>query len=314
MKKKLSIIMLLLSLLVLWTGCRKNTQENVVLSEGSYKVYYINSSQTGIVWKQYKADATTTVGLVNELILRLSKDQGNFKYVSPIGDKVVIKQTEVNDEILRIDFDAMYKTLMPVEETLIRAAIVKTLTQIEGIEFVDFSVNGLPLKDQYDQIIRPMTANDFIDDDDVEKGLVPISFVLYFANDEGDKLVGYPMEDVKEGSTTIEQLIVSHLIEGPKEEAKRKGLKGVIPKDTILNNVTTKEGVCYVDLSKEFLNQVDGVKDKVTVFSLVNSLIELSSINKVQIMIDGKIIDRYHDEIALNTVLDRDLDLVEGAK
>ena len=56
-----------------------------------------------------------------------------------------------------------YKKLSVTQEILCRAAIVKTLCQVEDVTYVSFLVDGQPLKDSLDKPIGFMTAEDFID-------------------------------------------------------------------------------------------------------------------------------------------------------
>lgn len=301
-------------MVLLVTGCDKTTDNDVILEEGTYKVYYINSSQTGIVWEAYQAESHNPEDLIEELLEKLSSEPGNYAYKHSISEDVIVKETILTDGNLTINFDSTYQNQKQIDEALTRAAIVKTLTQIDGVDYVEFYVNGTPLTDAYEKAVGQMTAEDFIDDNDVETSYIPASISLYFANEDGDHLVECTEKKLYDGSITMEQLILLRLIDGPDEVEQEEGMKAVIPADTVLNNVTTKEGVCYVDFSKEFLNVVDGVVDQVSVYAVVNSLVELNNINKVQIMIDGKIVETYRDSIELDVIFERNLDLVEGTK
>lgn len=296
-------------------GCNKKKEnQDVILSAGQYKIYSINNSQTGLDWTVYEAESQNQEDLFLELLGQLSTEPSNFSTKHAINDNIIVKEITLSDGNLLINFDSAYLNQKNVDEVLMRAAIVKTLTQVKGVDYVEFSVNGVALTDAYDKTIGSMSAQDFIDDDDVQNSKVPAVLTLYFANETGDKLVECFVSDLYDGSITMEQMVLLQLIEGPKEHEKEEGLKAVIPSNTVLNNVTTKEGVCYVDFSKEFLAAVDGVNEKVSIYAVVNSLIELTNINKVQIMIDGKIVESYRDSVELDVIFERDLDLVEGTK
>ena len=75
--------------------------------------------------------------------------------------------------------------------------------------------------------------------------------------------------------------------------------------------VTTKDGVCYVNLSKEFLVKQGNLTDEVVLYSFVNSLTELSNVNKVQFMIDSETEISFGEHSYLNTPFERDLELIE---
>ena len=52
-------------------------------------------------------------------------------------------------------------------------------------------------------------------------------------------------------------------------------------------NVTTRDRRCYVNLNSEFLQGQEGVQAQTALYSIVNSLCELPSIDSVQISVDG---------------------------
>lgn len=67
----------------------------------------------------------------------------------------------------------------------------------------------------------------------------------------------------------------------------------------------TKDGICYVNLDESFLTVVNNVSTDVAVYSIVNSLVELSNINKVQILINGEVPESFQ-----TTTFERNLDIV----
>ena len=66
-----------------------------------------------------------------------------------------------------------------------------------------------------------------------------------------------------------------------------------------------------MDLSEEFLTPMNNVTSQTVLYSIVNSLVELPGINRVQISIDGNTDVTYRDNVSLTTVFERNLDLVE---
>ena len=66
-----------------------------------------------------------------------------------------------------------------------------------------------------------------------------------------------------------------------------------------------------MDLSEEFLTPMNTVTSQTVLYSIVNSLVELPGINRVQISIDGNTDVTYRDNVSLTTVFERNLDLVE---
>ena len=74
--------------------------------------------------------------------------------------------------------------------------------------------------------------------------------------------------------------------------------------------MTVKDGTCYVNLSNEFLSQPYNVASDVTIYSITNSLVELSNVNRVQISVNGETNISYRENMSLNNVFERNLDIL----
>ena len=70
-------------------------------------------------------------------------------------------------------------------------------------------------------------------------------------------------------------------------------------------NDTTKDAFCYVNLDDSFLTVVNNVSTEVSIYALVNSLVELSNVNQVQILINGEVPASFS-----STTFERNLDIV----
>ena len=100
---------------------------------------------------------------------------------------------------------------------------------------------------------------------------------------------------------------MEQLIAGPTEE----GFYATIPKDTKVMSVTTKDGVCYVNLDTGFTAQGYDVLGTVTIYSIVNSLTDLPGITSVQILVNGETNINYKDNISLGTTFQKNPEIVE---
>ena len=77
-----------------------------------------------------------------------------------------------------------------------------------------------------------------------------------------------------------------------------------------INQITTKDGICYVDFDAKFLEKLPSVTENVAVYSVVNSLVELPNVAQVQITVNGET-KKVYQSIPLNTLLERKLELIE---
>ena len=211
---------------------------------------------------------------------------------------------EVEDGKLAINVDKAYSDLSATTEVLVRAAIVRTLTQLPSVKYVTITVEGSQLYDNAGEQVGWMNADQFINNDGNEINTYELVKVkLYFANADGDKLIAAYREKHYSTNTPLERFVVEELIAGPSGQIE--GLYPVINPETKIINILTKDGICYVNLDSNFLTVVNNVSTEVAVYSIVNSLVELDNINKVQILVNGEVPSTFS-----NSTFERNLDYV----
>ena len=105
----------------------------------------------------------------------------------------------------------------------------------------------------------------------------------------------------------VEKFIIDRLMKSPADQT----LKSPLPSDLKLISVTTKDGICYVNFDSTFLEEALGVTPEVQLYSVVNSLVELPYVNKVQISINGETDRKFRDYVSLRDAFNRNLDLIE---
>lgn len=305
---KYRLLPLLILIGILAIGCSKdNDLEQDNIAEAPMQIYYTDTNSTKIIGVDYKPTGKTKEALVEEFLDALSTDPADITMKKAKPEDVKVLQYTFNEGgILTINFSSDYSSLTGLNEILCRATIVKTLSQIEGVDYIEFYINGLPLMGNNDKPVGFMKETDFIDDTDAEKVYVKI----YYSNEEGDALVESNLLITYNGNRSIEQMIIQQLINGPIED----NMIHTMPVGTELIKVTTKDNICYVDFNKKFLDKVPGIEDEVVIYSVVNSLDELSTINKVQFTIDGATRATYGDKIPFDGLFERNLEIVEESK
>ena len=82
------------------------------------------------------------------------------------------------------------------------------------------------------------------------------------------------------------EILIKLIILGPKSDE----LESIIPDGTKLNNVELKNGVLYIDFSREFIDNctVDIEGQKMIITSIVNTLVELIEVNGIKILINSE--------------------------
>ena len=96
-----------------------------------------------------------------------------------------------------------------------------------------------------------------------------------------------------------------------------RSLKRTVPAEAKLRSpVSIKNRVATVDFSKEFKTKHPGGKDaeKMTIYSIVNSLTELEEIEKVKFLIDGKEQQEYLGNFKFDALFPRSTQLISKDK
>ena len=283
MKKLCNILTVLLCLLLL-CGCG----EEEIDEDKLFPVYYVSNSETKVEMHRHVVQGGNVAEQLKELLQYLSTMPEKLEYKAPLAMGFQVLSTELEDGKLTINVDGAYSKLSPTTEVLVRAAIVRTLTQIEGINYVGILVEGYQLFDNEGELVSWMNADTFINNDGNDINTYELAKVkLYFANETGDKLLATNREKHYSTNIPLERFVVEELITGPSGQLTE--LYPSVNPSTKIINVMTKDGICYVNLDAGFLNAVNNVSTEVSVYAIVNSLVELSNVNKVQILIEGEI-------------------------
>ena len=288
-------------LLLLLCGCEK-TQE----SDAGYDIYYINKDGTKIVEQAYDMQAKDSNGMIQELLAALMKDDPDgVEFKRSIPADVAVSGSELLDNQLSINFDVNYNNMDAMTEVLCRAAVVRTMVQVPDVTCVTFYVDGAPLVDKNGNVVGAMTGDSFVENPGEQINTIQeASITLYFANDTGDKLQKETESVHYSSNISMEKLVVERLLEGPKEA----GMRSAIPSGTNLVSVSTVDGICYVNFDEGFLNQNYEIQEAIVMYSIVDSLSELTTVNKVQISVNGDTSGKYRDDFAFATLYDRNLD------
>lgn len=300
--KKIARLLALVLMAGLLAGCRRDKAP-----ESEFYVFYINKEKTKVVEQPYEMTAEDTEGRIEELIAALSTDVDSVDYQKTISGKVEVTDYHLDNSQLALMFNEAYSTMTTLEEVLCRAAVVKTLVQIPGVDCVSFYIGDIPLVDKNGGVIGLMTEETFVENPgDQINSIRTADLQLYFANSTGDGLVMTEEEVEYSSNISKEKLIVENLLAGP----KKKGLKSTIPEGTKLVNVVTTNGTCFVTLDSGFLNQNYEIQEPIVIYSIVNSLSELSTVNRVQISVNGNTDVVYRDSFPLNQLYERNLSYV----
>ena len=308
--KKVLCILCTVILVFGMTGCGEKTDKQLM----SYQVFYINSDGSGLTGKTYqlKDAKQDLVSVIKELIIRLQTPQEE-SLKSPIDEGIQVVDYQIKENQLSVYFSAGYNNKSGLDEILSRAAIVKTLCQIQEIEYVEFYVEDQPLM-LSGNAVGLMSQESFVDELNPQDQKQSKETVLYFANKQGNRLKKITPDITYNAVEPIARLLVEQLIAGVSsiQNIDETKLQSAVPSKTTLNNLTIRDNICYLDLSRDFEQQDPNVSSEVIVYSIVDTLCELPEVTKVQFSVDGEQKEKYGDLEGFNKPLERNLDLLEN--
>lgn len=308
--KKVLCILCTVILVFGMTGCGEKTDKQLI----SYQVFYINSDGSGLTGKTYqlKDAKQDLVSVIKELIIRLQTPQDE-SLKSPIDEGIQVVDYQIKENQLSVYFSAGYNNKSGLDEILSRAAIVKTLCQIQEIEYVEFYVEDQPLM-LSGNAVGLMSQESFVDELNSQDQKQSKETVLYFANKQGNRLKKITTDITYNAVEPIARLLVEQLIAGVSsiQNIDETKLQSAVPSKTTLNNLTIRDNICYLDLSRDFEQQDPNVSSEVIVYSIVDTLCELPEVTKVQFSVDGEQKEKYGDLEGFNKPLERNLDLLEN--
>lgn len=142
-----------------------------------------------------------------------------------------------------------------------------------------FAIQYFKDKEEQETIVEEYIPQEEIAEEQVRQTIVS----LYFPNKETNEINPEArLIDIKEIINDAYEKLANLLIEGPKNEKNKK----VIPEGTKLNKTYLEQDCVVLDFSNEFLNYTNETEKENSIKCIVNTLTELTEINKVKILID----------------------------
>ena len=302
-RKVTALVMALVLGSVAFSGCGKKE------TESKYKIYYVNEEQGEVLAESFVPSEETTQTMLEEMTEKLNKKNAEGHTLLP--ENIEIQSCVDDDGMIRVDFNQEYHDLNPVDEVLLRASIVKDYVQIPNIYLVTITAEGTPIVDSQGQEIGAMSLDSFLEN--TGKEIMAYQYKelnLYFTNEEGNQLVPEARQVYYNGNTPIEKVIVEQLLRGPGES----GHYATLPSDTRIVGVSVADGIAYVNLGKQFVDEALPVDAQIPIYSIVNSLIDAGNVSQVQISINGDTSLLFKDKVDMNQLFQVNHELEKGGE
>ena len=294
----------------LFTGCTSsdNVEQQTYGSEGYCEIYYVDNITQMLKAENVIMDSEKQNEQVLSLFKKLSGIAKTEERSGVVPRGLEINSISIDNGTLTIDFNAVYNSMTAGEELAFRAAAVYTFTSLDFVDYLLITVDGNELKTANGMPMGKLGREDVIMNGDISAEPTNYEILtLYFENSEGSALSTEIREVQVNPNLPVERYIVEQVITGPEDES----LRSTVPYDTKIRDISTADGVCYVDLSVEFVNKQLGLeKDALAaVYSIVNSLCEIEDVTKVQFLIEGEKLDSYRNVIDLSKPVEPNYDI-----
>ena len=130
--------------------------------------------------------------------------------------------------------------------------------------------------------------NEIIPEEEISEEQMRQTIVsLYFYDKNTKSLMSEGrLIDAKELLEDPYRTLMELLIQGP----QNTNLSKTIPDGTRINNIELKGDTLFLDLSKEFIENHEGGEEpeSATIYSIVNTMTNLTEVNSIKILIDGE--------------------------
>lgn len=306
-KRAAALSAALLLALGLLTGCGGDRSAP---KQGEEYLLYVEQGSMSLVPVAWEPSAGETRDMVREALEEMKEPGAPEGYVSAIPEEVSVEVKDLRNGKLDLTFSDSYSSLSKKSEVLLRAAVVQSLTQIEGISRVRFFIGDQPLREADGTDTGYMGAEDFVRNiGSALNSYEKTDLTLYFADADGNSLARETVNARYNSNTSLQKLILEQLLKGPRTQE----CQDTLPSDTILLGVSVKDGICYVNFDEGFLSQDYQVSPELAVYSIVNSLVENGDgeVQSVQISVNGESDIKFRNAVDLSHPLERNPDLVE---
>ncbi len=315
---KLGQRMLLTWILVICclAGCSREMTEvksSELKSDGSYRIYYLNSERNSLVTHTYHPESTDFEGIKEEII-EAFKSPDSADVVSAIPEEVKINSAVTGINEIDVDFSAEYLSLDVISELLLRGALVRTLLQLPGVDIIRFTVDSQALKIAGEEV-GPMSEDTFIvPTEDSINSYRNAQLTLYLPSETGKLLKRKVRTVYYSTNVNTERLVIEEMLKKPEES----GVLPVAVEGTLVSDLSVNDGICTVDFSEEINNAPpsENVTDPETIlYAFTNSLIdscEKDHITGVRFKVGGSSEGRFRNQVNLDQIFYRNAEVVEG--
>lgn len=288
MKKMMTVLLILvLALASGLSGCSflPGSRESDAEEDKKTYIYYLNKKEDRIEKVSYTLKEADLDSRIMEMIAMQTQKPKQKQLTGLLPEDTGIQSYKLSDTTLRLNLTDSYRQLPASRQILIRGGLVRTFTQIDGIDKVLFTLDGRTMKDSYGNVIGPMSEENFVENaGKTINSYQSVNMMLYFTDETGTRLVPENRKVYFSSNEPVEKAVVEEILRGPQVS----GHYPVLDSNTNIISVLAHDGLCYVNFDNSVRNSPLTVREDVLVYSIVNSLVDTCKVKKVQFSVNGK--------------------------
>ncbi len=305
--KKLIYVFVIASLVLVLGSCAENKITSV---SDSYE--YKSENDVSIYLSDGEQISTANVVLkkgeeIQEIKEYLEKGIVDKKLYKTVPSPDILVKLSKHRNGLTIYLSDEYKKMNNTEKLIMKTSVVKSFTSLDFIDFVEFYLDGIPLKTADGKSYGVYYSDDVVfSDDQLNKLEYEHTVNIYYPAEEG-KIKKKMVRLSVSRTNSLEKEIVNQII---KDSINVDG--DVFSSDIVSIDSHVDDGICYINMKDIFFITDEIIAESyVAVYLIVNSLTELPKVNKVQFLVDGEKIEGRIGNLDLSEPLEYNYDIVE---
>jgi len=298
MKKIISILIIIL---VFITACNFQT----ATEKQSVELYFLSSDSSEMEVEMREIPVTKdTLALLTAVTNELLAGPVLPEHKRVISAEAKLVGISLDKKIATVNMSENFESGSDVERLWSRYTLVNTLCSIKDVDKIRILINGEEVVSiATGQVLGALGKDDIITEQPPAENNV-VNVTLYFSDANAMYLIPEQRSIAVKDNEGTEQIIVSEIIKGPESKSNFR----TVTADVKVLSVETKGGVCFVNLSQEFVTKNTGgsTKEGLAIYSIVNSLCKLETVDKVQFLIEGQKIETFGQSIFNESFVEED--------
>lgn len=218
---------------------------------------------------------------------------------NPLPPGTAVRSHSVTQDTLTLNFDQGLAQLEGIDLTIAAGCLARTFLPLTGVRKLLLTADGALLNSQ--SALELTLAELELRDNSLN--LLHQNVTVYYTDREQRYLIGQEVSVAPSAPERLPLTLLELLLTPPADS----GLHSALPEGTRFLSAVITEGLCTVEVSAEFeTGRFDSNTARLLALMCVaNTLTELDNINRVEFLVDGKLLIR-HGSISITEPLRRD--------